>query len=170
LLGKIGMVSSGEFQAAVGLNPFWLSMPALLVFTALNLYWLVRHLRQGNRRAIFWAAALEVYGYTMLALFVHENHLYAFFVYAAPLLAIARASIRRTYWALSAVFGLNLYLSVGLGEEMACPKWFRTPQGLDLTIPLAIANMTVFGLIVLSRDWWFDHAQGSLPKDLPDAG
>jgi len=169
LFGKIEMVPPGEFQAAIGIHPLWLAMPALILFTAINIYWMVRHLRKGHRHAIFWAAALEVYGYTMFALYVHENHLYAFFVYSAPLLAIARAPIRRIYWALSVVFGLNLFMFEGLGQGFIYPGWLRTFQGVDLTILLAMANITIFVLIVRSRNWWFDCAQENLPKDLPGA-
>ena len=171
LLGKIEMVPPGEFHAAVGIHPLWLALPALLLFTAVNLYWMVSHLRQGHRRAIFWAAALEVYGYTMFALFVHENFLYAFFVYTAPLLPFAQAPIRRTYWVLSVLFGLNLFVFEGLGQGfgLACPGWLQTPMGLDLTIPLVIANIAIFALIVRSRNWWFDQAQESQLRDLPYA-
>ncbi|MGH9651719.1 MAG: hypothetical protein ACRD3I_14795, partial [Terriglobales bacterium] len=115
-LGIIPMVPQSEFRALAGFDPLWFSLPALLVFTAVNLYFLVQQLRAGNRLAIFWAAALEVYGYTMLALFVHENHLYAFFVYAAPLLALGHRTSGRFFWGLSAIFGLNLDLFDGFGQ------------------------------------------------------
>jgi len=57
----------------------------------------------------------------------------------------------------------------GLGQGFIYPGWLRTFQGVDLTILLAMANITIFVLIVRSRNWWFDCAQENLPKDLPGA-
>jgi len=148
-LGKIEMIPQGDFRALAGFDPIWLSLPALVVFTLVNLYWLVVELRAGNRRAIFWAAALEVYGYTMLALFVHENHLYAFFVYAAPLLATRDGLVPRVYWGLSAIYALNLYLFDGFGQGInAFNQWVRILPGFDWTILLSLVNFVIFIMVV----------------------
>lgn len=161
LLGKIEMIPQGEFRALAGFDPLWLSLPALTAFTLINLYWLVVQLRAGNRRAIFWAAALEVYGYTMLALFVHENHLYAFFVYAAPLLALGHRFAWRYFAGLSVVFGLNLYLFDGLGQGIAAANlWVRLFAGLDLSLPLTLANLVVFGWLVCKKKWGHENRGG----------
>lgn len=163
LLGTLPMVPQSEFRALAGFDPLWLSLPALIAFTSANLYFLIQQLRAGNRLAIFWAAALQVYGYTMLALFVHENHLYAFFVYAAPLLMFGNPFVRRAYWALSAIYGLNLLLFDGWGEGLtASAQWLRILPGFDLSILLAVANITVFFLIVRLKKWGFDRT-GSAP-------
>jgi hypothetical protein len=165
LLGTLPMVPQSEFRALAGFDPLWLSLPALIAFTCANLYFLIQQLRAGNRTAIFWAAALEVYGYTMLALFVHENHLYAFLVYAAPLLASGKRPVVRVYWALSAIYGMNLFLFDGLGEGYTAPaQWLRTLPGFDLSILLGVVNVGVFSLIIRSRKWWFDRTQGLPPS------
>jgi len=148
LRGELGMVPQGEFAALAGFSPAWLSLPALTVFTVANLYFMIRQIRAGNPFALFWAGALQVYGYTMLALFVHENHFYAFFVYAAPLLALGPPrGFRRLYWTLSAVYGLNLFLFDGLGYGLpGGAHWLRTAPGFDLSILVSIINVLVFGM------------------------
>ncbi len=168
LLGEVPMVPQYEFAEWAGFNPLWLSLAALAAFTGINMYFLVRQLRAGNRAALFWAAALEVYGYTMLALFVHENHLYAFCVYAAPLLALSGRRIVRLYWAVSAIFGLNLLLFDGIGQGLS--GWLpalRNFPGFDLSIALALANLTIFILLLRAPKWAYDataacSAPGSL--------
>jgi len=157
LLGTIEMVPQSEFRALAGFDPLWLSLPSLLAFTAINLFWLVMQIRAGNRRAIFWAAALEVYGYTMLALFVHENHLYALFVYAAPLLAFGQTRIGWGYCVLSVIYGLNLFLFDGFSEgHVQGAQWLRTFLGFDLTILLTLANVATFVLLLRTRRWGYD--------------
>jgi hypothetical protein len=148
-LGIIDMVPQSEFRALAGYDPIWLSLTALLVFTAINLRWLVTQLRHGERRAIFWAAALQVYGYTMLALFVHENHLFAFLVYSAPLLAVPVGLYRRAYWGLSVIYALNLYLFDGFGQGIeAFHHWVRSLFVVDLTVLVSLANVGIFIMLV----------------------
>jgi hypothetical protein len=155
------MVPQGDFRALAGFDPMALSLPALILFTLANLHWLVREIRAGNRHAIFWAAALEVYGYTMLALFVHENHLYAFFIYAAPLVALGHRTAMRLYAALSVLFGLNLYIFDGLGQGIpAANQWLRMTAGFDLSLPLTLLNLGFFWWLVSRKRWGFEVQPG----------
>lgn len=157
--GEIGTVPQREFATLAGFSPAWISLLALTVFTVANLYFMIRQLRAGNPYALFWAGALQVYGYTMLALFVHENHLYAFCVYTAPLLALSDRKIVRLYWAVSVIFGLNLLLFDGIGRGLS--GWLpglRNLPGFDLSIPLALANLAVFLNVIRRRCWFYDLA------------
>jgi hypothetical protein len=159
LRGELGMVPQGEFAALAGFSPAWISLLALTVFTVANLYFMIRQLRAGNPYAFFWGGALQVYGYTMLALFVHENHLYAFCVYTAPLLALSDQKLVRLYWAVSVIFGLNLLLFDGVGQGLSA--WLpglRILPGFDLSIPLALANLAVFLNVIRRQRWFFDLA------------
>jgi hypothetical protein len=164
LLREVQMVPQYEFAEGAGLNPLWLSLAALGAFTGMNMYFLVRQFRAGNRAALFWSAALQVYGYTMMALFVHENHLFAFCVYAAPLLAVNGRRIVRLYWAVSAIFGLNLLLFDGIGQGLS--DWLpalRNFPGFDLSIALALANLVIFIFLLRLPQWAYDTAAASSP-------
>jgi hypothetical protein len=169
LRGELGMVPQGEFAALAGFSPAWISLLALAVFTVANLYFMIRQLRAGNPYALFWAGALQVYGYTMLALFVHENHFYAFFVYAAPLLAIApQNGMHRLYWTLSAVYGLNLFLLDGLGNGLTAGiRWLRNAPGFDLSIVVAVLNVLIFGILVRNNRWRREAPAGRVTTQLP---
>jgi hypothetical protein len=143
----ISMVSRADFQSWAGLHPSWFALPAFFGFTGANLYFLFRELRGGNRWAIFWSAALEVFGFTMLMMYVHEHHLYSFFVYALPLLALGNQGMTRLYWALSFLFGLNLFLFDGLGQGINSHNLgLRMLPGFDLTILLSLVNVMVFAV------------------------
>jgi hypothetical protein len=83
-------------------------------------------------------AAFTVHAYSVLALQVHENHLFL----ALPLLAIVatmRTPYRRVLVAVSAISALNLNLFYGLGDGVgyAIP---RSVTGIDATVVLAILN------------------------------
>lgn len=163
--GEIGMVPQGEFAALAGFSPAWISLLALTVFTVANLYFMIRQLRAGNPNALFWASALQVYGYTMLALFVHENHMYALFVYMAPLLAFGNRFAWRLFAGLSAIYGLNLYLFDGVGRGIeAYNNWVRFSLGFDVSLLLALANVAIFLLLLRTRRWGYDTA---LPPAVP---
>jgi GPI-GlcNAc transferase complex PIG-U subunit len=80
---------------------------------------------------------LIVHAYFVLAVAVHENHLYL----AAPLLALAagaRPRLRRIHIAVSIVIALNLFLFYGLGRGMPLPP--RRFTIIDATVVLAAAN------------------------------
>lgn len=152
--GVVGMYSRADFAAIAGFDALWISLPALALFTAVNMFFLWQELRAGNRPAVFWSAALEVYGYTMLSLFVHENHLYAALIYASPLLLLAGRFFVRMFWTLTAMYALNLYLFDGFGRGFEdSVHWARTFAGLDPTIPLAIASVVLFVYLLTRRRW-----------------
>jgi hypothetical protein len=164
----IVMVSRGDFKSWAGIHPSWIALPAFAIFTSINLHFLLKSLRAGNRWSIFWSAALEVFGFTMLMMCTHEHHLYSFFVYALPLLALGHQSMTRLYWLLSALFGLNIFLFNGFGQGyMQTSLWFRTLPGFDLSYLGALANVAVFGLLVGSRGWSFGRM--SLPPHQVEA-
>jgi len=153
----ITMISKTDFVIWAGFHPLWIALPAFALFTAVNLYFLYLQLRAGNRWSLFWAAALEVFGYNMLMVYTHEHHLYAFLVYALPLLALGRGRINRLYWSLSVLYGLNVFLFDGLGEDYrGAATWLRTLPGFDLTIPIALANIAIFVSILCARHWLFE--------------
>ena len=182
-------VSRGSFAALLdpvsmmpvaGL-PRWLSFGfrglSLLLcagFVAVTLLYLRKELARGNRLAIFWAGALYIYGYTMLALYPLENHLYAFFVYVLPLLVLSDRVFSKLYWGLSAVFALNLFLfdAFGRGTEGAANA-LRFTLGFDLTVALSALNLLLFVSIVLAPGWHFPATQrgdprgGSVPTEPP---
>jgi hypothetical protein len=87
-----------------------------------------------------WAAlgAFLVHAYAVLAVQVHENHLFA----AVPLLAFAAAGRRSfvpIFWAVSVIFALNLNLFYGISEDAG----WAIPRGItivDLSVVVAIAN------------------------------
>jgi hypothetical protein len=82
--------------------------------------------------------AFTTHAYATLAAQVHENHLYA----APPLLALAaagRPAFRPVFFAVSAIFALNLNLFYGFGEDVG----FALPRGItliDATVVLAVIN------------------------------
>jgi hypothetical protein len=101
--------------------------------------------------------AFIIHAYFVLAVAVHENHLYL----AVPLLALAagaRPQLRRIHIAVSAVIALNLFLFFGLGRGIPLPP--RTFTIIDATVLLAAANCVLF--------LWHARAFGSECK-LPEA-
>ncbi|MBZ5544457.1 MAG: hypothetical protein LAO07_12385 [Acidobacteriia bacterium] len=156
----ITMISKTDFVSWAGFHPLWIALPAFGAFTGVNLYYLHQELRAGNRWALFWAAALEAFGYPMLMIYTHEHHLYAFFVYALPLLALGKGRILRLYVGLSILFGLNVFLFDGWGEAYkSAANWLRFLPGFDLTILVVLANIGCFLSILLARRWWFDRTR-----------
>lgn len=154
---EIAMLSKEDFTRWAGFHPLWIALPLFAAFTAANLYYLSSQLRAGNRWALFWAAGLEVFGYNMLMVYTHEHHLYAFLVYALPLLALGKVRINRLYWGLSILYGLNVFLFDGFGKDYkGAADWLRTVPGFDLTIPLALANIAIFVSIICARHWFFE--------------
>jgi hypothetical protein len=87
-------------------------------------------------------AAFVVHTYFMLAIQVHENHLFL----ALPLLAIIAAERRAYRWllaVLSAIAALNLNLFYGFGDGIG----FALPRSatiVDATVLLAVANISAF--------------------------
>ncbi|MBI3263701.1 MAG: hypothetical protein HYZ58_11210 [Acidobacteria bacterium] len=96
--------------------------------------------------------AFLVHAYFVLAVQVHENHLYT----AVPLLALAaagRPSFRPMFACVSAIVALNLNLFYGVSEEVG----YGIPRGItviDASVVLAIANTIALGwhARILSRE------------------
>lgn len=124
------------------------------------LVWLWRNLHQ--RVNILLATTLAFYGYTLLLTQTHENHLYP--VIGLLTLAIihqnntpssaigagvgGEGKLLAPYIALTAVYFLNMFLLYGLGRG----SWLgedagglRMVLGFDLTAPLAVVNLALFG-------------------------
>jgi len=114
-----------------------------LVLTAAAIAWacwqLAREVSLARAAAVAgWCA----YAYAMLAAQVHENHWYA----AVPLFALAAGADRRyrtTFWAITAIAALNLYLFYGLGDGRP-PVTLRSWTGVDMTVVLSVVNVGVF--------------------------
>jgi hypothetical protein len=87
-------------------------------------------------------AAWCVYAYTMLAVNVHENHLYLAIPFAA-LAAGLEPKLRPLAWTISAIAAANLYVFYGLSDGYV-PIVGRRATGIDLTIWLAFLNVAVF--------------------------
>jgi hypothetical protein len=154
----VPMVGRDDFNRIVGFRPIWIALPAFALFTMANLYYLVIHLRAGRRWAVFWSAALEVLGYNMLMIYTHENHLFSFFVYTLPLIALGNKLVPRLFWMLSTIYALNLFLFQGLGTGLeADGHWLRILPGFDLTIFIAMVNVGIFLLLLRAKNWWFDQ-------------
>ena len=110
---------------------------ALLAVGAAAAWSLWRARRSQDLGLIFACAAVIVHAYFVLGVQVHENHMYL----AIPLLAVAAANhprLRPVLVAATIVFGLNLYLFVGLGRGFALPD--RNLTVIDSTVLLAAAN------------------------------
>lgn len=87
------------------------------------------------------AGAFAIHVYFMLAVQVHENHLFL----AIPLLAAAAAAdprYRKVAAAISAVMTLNLLLFYGVGRDLPPPP--RRLTLVDATVILSIVHVAVF--------------------------
>jgi hypothetical protein len=83
-----------------------------------------------------------VYAYSMLAVQVHENHLYP----AVPFLLLAAGlapSLRPLAWTVSTMAALNMYLFYGLAEGWP-PVLDRSLTGIDMSVIIAAVNVGVF--------------------------
>jgi hypothetical protein len=163
LTRSVEMTPAMDFKFAAHVDPRPIALALTAAFLIILLRFLIRQLRAGNRLAIFWAAALCVFGYTMLTLYPHENHLYPFFVYALPLLALSEKEFLKVYAWLSLIFALNLYLFDGFGRGTeAWANSLRNGLRFDLSVALALANLLVFGLILVSSEWKFPFTRTAL--------
>lgn len=129
------ILAVSRFIEVGGPNPR--TIATLMVVVAMA--WAVWTARRG-RDLWLWAglSAFLVHAYAVLAVQVHENHLFA----AVPLLALAaagRAGFRPVFVAMSAIFALNLNLFYGISEDAG----WAIPRGLtviDMTVVLAVVN------------------------------
>lgn len=101
-----------------------------------------RVVRGGASPSLLLAAgAFAIHVYFMLAVQVHENHLYL----ALPLLAAASAAdvrYRRAAAAISAVITLNMLLFYGIGRDL--PPLPRSATLVDASVLLSFVHVIVF--------------------------
>jgi hypothetical protein len=113
-------------------------------------------------------AAFTVHAYFVLAVGVHENHLFL----AVPLLALAAAARpghRGLLYAVSAAVALNLNLiyGLGLGVGGALP---RAATGVDATVLLALANSGALAWHGLVLRAWLTEERSPPPHGRGDDG
>jgi len=163
--GLVTMLRVEDFPRWFLLDVRLLAVALWTAFILLNLRWLRHELHEGNRLAIFWTGALQVYGFTMLSLYPKENHLYAFFVCAFPVLLVAKRKVAALFAVLSLLFGLNLFLFDGFGRGMSgTAQRLRGVLGFDLTILVAFVNVAVFVWLTQCRRWLFDQTRVTPPS------
>lgn len=168
LRNEVAMCRPQEFRALVSLDARLIAFVLLGVFVAFTLCFFWKELSRGNRLSIFWAAALSVYGFTMLSLYPHENHLYAFFVYSLPLLAFSRRVFLNLFVMLSALFGLNNYLFDGLGRGMTTAAHsLRNGLGFDLTVAVSLLYLAVFVWVLRTPRWYFGLTKATQASAVP---
>lgn len=108
----------------------------LVVIAVIWALWTAR--RSKDLWMVAAVGAFTTHAYATLSAQVHENHLYA----APPLLALAaagRPGFRPVFFAVTAIFTLNLNLFYGIGEDVG----YALPRSLtiiDATVVLAIVN------------------------------
>jgi hypothetical protein len=112
--------------------------PIAAVLAGSVIVWAFWRARRAALPILLAAGALAVHAYFVLALQVHENHLYL----ALPLAAGAAALLprmRAPYALMSGVFVLNLFLFQGIGREVPLPP--RNVTLVDVTVLLAFVNV-----------------------------
>ncbi|MDD5209329.1 MAG: hypothetical protein PHV36_08085 [Elusimicrobiales bacterium] len=100
---------------ATGVNLRLVATGLFALFTAANIYWCLRAIR-ADRNRLFLFAALQAYGYFMLAGSVHNNHYFIL----VPLLTAAcafKVIPEKYYAAVCLVFFLQDGLFYGLGRD-----------------------------------------------------
>lgn len=108
---------------------------ALAGIVMLRAFW---RARRSPLPVVLAAGAFAVHAYFVLAIQVHENHLYL----ALPLMAAAAAllpTLRAPFALVSVVFALNLFLFYGIGRGYPLP-----PRGftiIDATVVLSAVNV-----------------------------
>jgi hypothetical protein len=127
--------------------------PIGAVLTLIAIAWALWTTRR-SKDIWMWAAvgAFCTHAYATLSAQVHENHLYA----AVPLLALAaagRRGLRPVFYAVTAIFAVNLNLFYGIGEDVG----YALPRGItiiDATVVLAVLNCAalVWHASVLKRE------------------
>jgi hypothetical protein len=123
-------------------NPRPIGMALVAVAAAWGFYRARRVVTRGSSPVLLLAAgAFALHAYFLLAVQVHENHLFL----ALPLLAAAAASsvrYRAVAGAVSVAVALNLLLFYGIGRDLrALP---RSATIIDATVLLSFAQVVVF--------------------------
>ncbi len=139
-------------------------LAALVAFTALNLRTLMRCLPR-DRRTLHLAAAMQVWAFNVLLIGSKEN----FFLAALPLLLLARPRplARQAFHAVAIIYGLNLYLTKGVGVGLPAPgaTALRGLLLVDGTLWLSLANLAAF----TGLSWrWFQRGHGASDAPLED--
>jgi hypothetical protein len=134
------ILAISRFIEVGGPNP----RPIATVLVLAVMAWAVWTTRR-SRDIWIWAAlgAFLVQAYAVLAVQVHENHLFA----AVPLLALAaagRPAFTPVLVIVSAIFALNLNMFYGISEDAgwAIP---RAITGIDLSVIVAALNCATLG-------------------------
>ena len=107
--------SIARITEATGVNLRLVATGLFALFTAANIYWCLRAVRV-DRNRLFLFAALQVYGYFMLAGSVHNNHYFIL----VPLLTAAcafKVIPERYYATVCLVFFLQDGIFYGLGRD-----------------------------------------------------
>ena len=100
--------------------------------------WTIWRVRGAPTPQVLAAGALAVHAYFVLHVQVHENHLYL----ALPLMAAAAAELpplRQPFYAVSAIFAMNLFLFQGIGRGLPMPS--RGVTIVDATVLLAFVTL-----------------------------
>jgi hypothetical protein len=96
----------------------------------------------GSAATALALAAWTMHAYALFATQVHENHLTPAVMLLGPAAAIDRR-YRGTFWALTGIVALNLYLFYGLGQGYP-PLITRTMTGIDGTVLLSLGSLAAF--------------------------
>jgi hypothetical protein len=129
------ILAISRFIDVGGPNPRPIAI-ALVIATMVWAVWTTRRSRDLWMQAAL--GAFLVHAYAVLAVQVHENHLFA----AVPLLALAaagRPAFRPLFVAVSAIVALNLNMFYGISEDAgwAIPRGLT---GIDLSVVVATLN------------------------------
>lgn len=118
--------------------------------------------RSAPPAVLFAAGAFAIHAYFILALQVHENHLYL----ALPLMGLAAAvepRYRTVTAAVSAMMMLNLLLFYGIGRDFPVPP--RNVTLVDTTVLLSFAHLFVFGWHARTIWAWSHEPPPTVPGD-----
>ena len=123
-------------------NPRPIGAALVIAASGWGLHRAHRAMRHGaSLMVLLGAGAFVIHAYFMLAVQVHENHLYL----ALPLLAGAAAidaRYRAVAVSISAVMTVNLLLFYGIGRDLPPPP--RTLTVIDTSVLLAFVHVVVF--------------------------
>lgn len=112
--------------------------PIATALAGIVMLWALWRARRAPLPVVLAAGAFAVHAYFVLAVQVHENHLYL----ALPVMAAAAAlipTLRAPFALVSVIFALNLFLFYGIGRGYPPP-----PRGftiVDATVVLSFVNL-----------------------------
>ncbi len=120
-------------------NPQYFATVLFLIFV---FYLFYKFYKSKNRVFIFITAGLLIYGYTIISLRVHENHLFPF-ISIFSLVFFLHPILKRMFIVLSGVYFFNVFLFYGLGEKSGV-FFPRHLFYIDSTVILAVINVLFF--------------------------